>query len=219
LSFKQVAVHVKDNGIGMQADMLPRIFDLFTQADRSLDRSAGGLGIGLSLAHRLVTLHGGTIEARSAGPGQGSTFTVRLPMIDAPRTVAPTGPQRASATAPGGRVLVVDDNVDMATILSTMLRHKGYSVRTAHTGPEGLGIAQEWTPHIVLLDIGLPGLDGYEVARRLRILPSTAGMRLIALTGYGQDSDIILTREAGFDAHLVKPYDFADLEKLMLKER
>ncbi len=218
-SNKHVTVYVKDNGIGMQAEILPRIFDLFTQADRSLDRSAGGLGIGLSLAHRLVTLHGGTIEARSAGLGQGSTFTVRLPMIQAPHPSTPSEPQQTDAVAGGGRVLVVDDNVDMATILSSMLRHKGYTVRTAHTGPEGLAIAQEWPPRFVLLDIGLPGLDGYEVARRLRIHPSTADVRLIALTGYGQASDIVLTREAGFDAHLVKPYEFAELEKLMLEER
>lgn len=214
---QQVSVHVKDNGIGMQAELLPRIFDLFTQGDRSLDRSAGGLGIGLSLANRLVTLHGGTIQAESAGLGQGSTFTVRLPLVEAPRTSTPPVAQLQEPAASGGRVLVVDDNVDMATILSSMLRHKGYAVRTAHTGPEGLRIAQEWLPLIVLLDIGLPGLDGYQVARRLRVDPSTAGARLIALTGYGQQSDIALTREAGFDAHLVKPYAFDALEKLMLQ--
>ncbi len=216
-SEEQVCIKVKDDGIGMQAEMLPHVFDLFTQADRSLHRSSGGLGIGLSLAHRLVALHGGSITAESAGLGEGSTFTVKFPLIAAPDSVEPNEPVIQEAAVDGMRVLVVDDNVDMATILTSMLRHKGYTVRTAYTGPEGLRIAQEWAPRIVLLDIGLPGLDGYEVARRLRIDPDRSTTRLIALTGYGQGSDIALTREAGFDAHLVKPYSFDELEQLMLR--
>ncbi len=213
-----VTIHVRDNGIGMQPDLLPHVFDLFAQADRSLDRSAGGLGIGLSLAQRLVILYGGTIEARSAGPGFGSTFTVRVPLIDEPRKSDQPEVALTEPTSGGGRVLVVDDNVDMATIFTSMLRHKGYTMRTAYTGPDGSRIAKEWTPRIILLDIGLPGLDGYEVARRLRTDPATAGARSIALTGYGQQSDIDLTREAGFNAHMLKPYAFDALEKLMLQD-
>ncbi len=213
-----VTVQVVDNGIGIQAEMLPQVFELFTQADRSLHRSSGGLGIGLSLAHRLIMLHGGTITAHSDGLGMGSTFTVDLKMVDAPLTEPTAAPSPPEAKDDGTRVLVVDDNVDMATILTSMLRIKGYVVRTAYTGTDGLRIAKEWPPRIILLDIGLPGLDGYEVARRLRTDPTTAGARLIALTGYGQQSDMDLTREAGFDAHLVKPYAFDALEKLMLQE-
>lgn len=213
-----VLLHVSDNGIGIQEELLPRIFEIFTQADRSLDRSQGGLGIGLSLAHRLVVLQGGTLQARSAGLGLGSTFTVRLPLIQAPVTGEDDAAAHVEPAASGARVLVVDDNVDMVTMLTGLLQHKGYAVHTAHTGPDGLRIARQWLPRIVLLDIGLPGLDGYEVARRLRTDPATAGVRLIALTGYGKQADIALTREAGFDAHLVKPYAFDELEKLMLQE-
>ncbi len=242
-------LRVKDNGVGIDTELLPHIFDLFTQADRSLARSSGGLGIGLSLAQRLVDLHGGTIKAQSRGPGQGSEFTVKLPLIPTPVGVpesdqaAPItqlpGPEvvRASGRASGGaldavdpvRVLVVDDNVDLVTMLSAALRHKGYSVRSANTGPEGLRIALEWRPGIVLLDIGLPGLDGYEVARRLRADPVFAvpvdevvtgaekvvRMKLIAITGYGRDTDITLAREAGFDGHIVKPCDYEELERMM----
>lgn len=215
-----ISIAVSDNGIGIAPDMLSRVFDLFTQADRSLERSQGGLGIGLSLAHRLVELQGGSMRAASDGLGKGSTFTVRLPMVPGPTT----GASKPSTAQPhnqpqGSRVLVVDDNVDLVTMLSGSLRHKGYLVLCAYTGPEGLLAAEQWLPDIVLLDIGLPGLDGYEVARRLRKNPATAHARLIALTGYGQDSDIALTQEAGFDAHLVKPYAFDALEKLMRQPR
>ncbi|MEK6701794.1 MAG: ATP-binding protein [Planctomycetota bacterium] len=229
-------LRVVDNGVGLDKELLPRIFDLFTQADRSLDRAAGGLGIGLALAHRLVTLHNGTIEARSAGPGKGSEFTVTLPLIPTP-TPTPTSLPAAAMESAGveglgsadsphlARVLVVDDNVDSVTMLSGTLRHKGYTVRGAHTGPDAVTLALQWRPDIVLLDIGLPGFDGYEVARRLRAAPALAGvtaqgiarsrMKLIALTGYGQDADITLAREAGFDGHLVKPCDFDELERMM----
>lgn len=225
-------IRVRDNGVGIDQDLLPRIFDLFTQADRSLARSAGGLGIGLSLAHRLVTLHGGTIWAQSEGPGKGSEFAVRLPLIVAPLpagaevvlVVEEPRPQNVGSDGGAVRVLVVDDNVDLVTMLCGALRHKGFSVKWAHTGPEGLKLALAWAPDVALLDIGLPGLDGYEIARRLRaehVMKVEAGekravrMRLIAITGYGQDSDMALAREAGFDGHLVKPCDFEELEKMM----
>ncbi len=217
---------VRDNGVGIEEEMLRggRIFDLFTQADRSLDRSDGGLGIGLSLAHRLVELHGGAIEAHSppggavAGVG-GSEFIVRLPMVAPALAAAPPVLEGAGARSDGLRVLVVDDNIDLVIMLSNSLRQKGYNVQSAHTGPDGLSVAQMWRPDVLLLDIGLPGLDGYEVARRLRRDPQlgSAGkqMRMIALTGYGRASDRALAREAGFDGHLVKPVDFKDLEKMM----
>lgn len=245
---KQFALlRVGDNGVGIDQELLPRIFDLFTQADRSLARSAGGLGIGLALAHRLVTLHGGSIWATSAGPGMGSEFTVRLPLVPSPVALpetdglSPTGRSPLPGVVeahgePGSqvRVLVVDDNVDLVTMLCGTLRHKGYSVQSAHTGPDGLKIARQWQPDIVLLDIGLPGLDGYEIARRLRSDPAPRDprkqdelempgaplrMKLIAITGYGQDADIELAREAGFDGHMVKPCDFDELEKMMTAPR
>lgn len=222
-------MRVRDNGVGIEPDMLRggRIFDLFTQADRSLDRSEGGLGIGLSLAHRLVALHGGSIEAHSPplapeddtkGVG-GSEFIVRLPIVPPPRSAELGEPEGHATQSDGLRVLVVDDNVDLVLMLCTSLRQQGYSVQSAHTGPDGLSVALQWRPDVLLLDIGLPGLDGYEVARRLRIDPQlgSAGnkMRLIAITGYGRTADVALAREAGFDGHLVKPVDFKDLEKMM----
>jgi PAS domain S-box-containing protein len=215
-------VRVRDNGVGIDEKLLPQIFDLFTQADRSLDRAAGGLGIGLSLAQRLVALHGGSIEAHSPPDGQsrGSEFVVRLPLLPTP----PKQPTRQATVveqhnAAGVRVLVVDDSHDLVLMLGRTLRHLGYSVQNAYTGPDGLAAAVQWRPDIVLMDIGLPGLDGYEVARRLRSDPTLGKrgekMRLIALTGYGQLTDIALAREAGFDAHLTKPYELDELEELL----
>lgn len=211
-------VRVRDNGIGIESDMLRegRIFELFTQADRSLDHAAGGLGIGLSLVHRIVQLHGGTAEAQSDGPGKGSEFILRLPLVPEPGVQHSPPAEEPSGERPDGmRVLVVDDNIDACTMLSHALRGKGYGVQVAHTGPDGLRVAQQWRPDIVLLDIGLPGLDGYEIARRLRAEKTTSEMRVIAMTGYGRETDIKLAREAGFDAHLTKPFDFHEMEKLM----
>jgi len=213
-------VRVRDNGMGIEEKLLPRIFDLFAQAERSLDRSAGGLGIGLSLAHRLVDLHGGTIEAKSPPEGEtkGSEFIVRLPLMPAPDM---TPPQPATVHdihgGRGFRVLVVDDNVDACTMLSHFLRHQGYAVQTAYTGPAALQAALSWRPDAVLLDIGLPGLDGYEIARRLRREPATRNTRLVAITGYGQPGDVQLAREAGFDAHLLKPVAPSEVETLLAK--
>jgi PAS domain S-box-containing protein len=209
-------LRVRDSGIGIEAKLLPHIFDLFTQADRSLDRSQGGLGIGLSLVQRLVELHGGTVTAHSPGLKQGSEFVVRLPLVAAPGST-PSRPamKEVAADAKGRRVLVVDDNMDACTMLATLLRHEGYSVQMAHTGPAALEVAELWRPDVVLLDIGLPGLDGYEIARRLRAQPALRSMKLVALTGYGRDSDIQLAREAGFDAHHVKPGDLTDILKLL----
>jgi len=211
---------IRDNGEGIDEKLLPRIFDLFTQADRSLARSAGGLGIGLSLAHRLIDMHGGTIEATSDGPGTGAEFTVKLALMAAPPSEARAGPRDESVKTyrEGVRVLVVDDNIDLVMTLASSLRQKGYSVQSAYTGSDGLKVTQQWHPEIVLLDIGLPGLDGYEVARQIRAdeAKDLKNIRLIALTGYGREADITMAREAGFDAHLVKPFEFHELVKLMV---
>lgn len=209
-------LRVRDSGIGISAELLPRIFDLFTQAERSLDRSQGGLGIGLSLVQRLVELHGGTVTAHSAGLGQGSEFIARLPLAADP-VFAPAMPKADQITpgATGLRVLVVDDNVDGCTMLAHYLRHQGYAVQTAYTGPAALTVAEVWRPDVVLLDIGLPGLDGYEVARRLRADTVRTKTKLVAITGYGQESDVQLAREAGFDAHLLKPADSVELLNLL----
>jgi PAS domain S-box-containing protein len=221
---KFVQVRVRDNGIGIDKNLLPRIFDLFTQADRSLARSEGGLGIGLSLAHRLVELHGGTIEAHSPPPGRtvGSEFIVKLPLAASPFEATQVLQDQPAPNPNGMRVLVVDDNVDSVMMFASALRAKGYAVQSAYTGPDGLKVAQQWRPDIVLLDIGLPGLDGYEVARRLRTTPldgadrrKTFQGRIIAVTGYGRDRDIDRAREAGFDAHLAKPFELDELEQLM----
>lgn len=207
-------LRVRDSGIGIAPDMLPHVFDLFAQAERSLARTQGGLGIGLSLVQRLVVLHGGTVEARSAGPGQGSEFIVRLPIVLAPEA-QPEPPSPDDRSAKGLRVLVVDDNVDACTMLAAFVRLKGYGVQMAFTGPAALAAATNWRPDVVLLDIGLPELDGFELARRLRAEPALKAMKLIAVSGYGSERDMQVGREAGFDAHLVKPVDPAAVEKLL----
>jgi len=217
-----VRVLVRDDGIGIDAQFLPRIFDLFAQADHSLARSSGGLGIGLSVAQRMLKLHGGTIEACSPPPGaeRGSEFAIQLPIAKAPTEfVLPTRtPESAAVAREGIRVLVVDDHADQLLMLTTLLRRIGYSVQSASSGPDGLRVATQWRPDIVLLDIGLPGLDGYEVARRIRSSrdEELRRARLIAFTGYGSASETQRAREAGFDAHIVKPVSFEDLQKLLL---
>jgi PAS domain S-box-containing protein len=202
-----------DTGIGIPAEMLPRIFDMFTQLQPHRDRTLGGLGIGLSLATRLVELHDGTIEARSDGPGRGSTFIVRLPMASAageepdimPKEVHP--PEKC-------RVLIAEDNADAAEMMETMLAIKGYDVRVARDGTDAVAIAATFHPHIAFLDIGMPLMDGYEAARRIReILGSRVS--LIALTGWGQDDDKRRSREAGFDHHLTKPPEPEMVERLI----
>jgi PAS domain S-box-containing protein len=215
----QAVVTVRDDGAGISPTLLPHIFDLFVQEERSLARSQGGLGIGLTLVHSLVERHGGTIEAASEGPGRGSTFTVRLPLTES---------SEASGTAPdlvpvqradGGRpvrVLLVEDNLDAAEALSELLRMWGHEVEVAHDGVSALRAARTVEPDVVLLDIGLPGMDGYEVARELRAIPGLAAARLIALTGYGQESDRRRSSLAGVDHHLVKPVDLERLRALLI---
>jgi CheY-like chemotaxis protein/two-component sensor histidine kinase len=209
----KVAIRVRDTGVGIEPAMVPLVFDMFVQAGHSAESAQGGLGIGLSLVKTLVELHGGSVGVRSDGRGRGTEFVVRLPVLverpghrdeptvraDAPGT-RPKPPRR--------RVLVVDDNTDAATSLARLLsRIYGQEVRVAHDGPEALQAAEEFHPELVLLDIGMPGMDGYEVARQLRLRPGFEGTLLVALTGWGQESDRDRSREAGFDHHLVKPVD------------
>jgi CheY-like chemotaxis protein len=195
---------VTDTGIGITPDLLPRIFDLFIQGERSLDRSQGGLGVGLTLVRRLVELHGGRVAVHSAGRGAGSEFVVRLPRIASPRAAGPPAAAiRPPATA--RRVLVVEDNADAREMLRIVLEMAGHQVHEAPDGQAACEAAAQVGPEVVLVDIGLPGLDGYEVARRLRAGRCPA--RLIALTGYGQPEDRRRSVEAGFDAHLLKPVD------------
>jgi signal transduction histidine kinase/CheY-like chemotaxis protein len=205
----EAVVGVRDNGIGIPAEMLPQVFDLFTQVARTLDRSQGGLGIGLTLVRSLVELHGGSVRVVSEGPGQGSEFVVRLPALpaDLPRRDEQRAAERTPPTI-SHRILIVDDNVDSAESLAMLLGMTGHDARTAHDGPAALETALAFRPRVVLLDIGLPRMDGYEVARRLRQDPAHAGMTVIAMTGYGQEEDRRRSKEAGFDRHLVKPIDF-----------
>ncbi len=211
-----VVLSVRDSGIGIAADVLPHVFELFSQGPRSLDRSEGGLGIGLNLASKIVELHGGTIAAESAGPHEGSEFTVRLPAVAPPGEVRPDAPENQRESAKSRhRVLVVDDNVDAADGVTLLLEYAGYDTRAVYTGPDALEEAAHFKPAAVILDLGLPNMDGYEVARRLRRDPDQRHVALIALTGYGQASDRQRTQEAGFDHHVVKPGRPREVEHLL----
>jgi signal transduction histidine kinase/DNA-binding response OmpR family regulator len=201
---------VRDNGMGIEPSLLPNVFELFEQGTRTLDRGQGGLGVGLTLVRRLVELHNGGVEARSAGRGQGAEFIVSLPClseVQPAQAMAAGVPSQAKPGADGCRVLVVDDNLDAADTVAMFLRTERHVVLTANDGAQALACAASFAPEVVLLDIGLPGLDGYAVARSLRQLPVTRDALLIALTGYGQQSDRAKAREAGFNRHLVKPAD------------
>jgi len=210
-------IQVKDNGLGIAPSLLERVFDLFAQGERTLDRAEGGLGIGLTLARRLVALHGGTIRAESPGAGKGSTFTVRLPRLSL--ALGPVTTPETPAITPAKRkrsILVVDDNHDSAASIAIFLRLLGHQVDTEGTGPGALKRVNESAPpEIVVLDIGLPGMDGYEVARRIRAHPHGSAVRLYAMTGYGQEEDRQRSIDAGFDAHLVKPIVPSELAALI----
>jgi two-component system CheB/CheR fusion protein len=210
-----VVLRVRDTGIGIAPDTLPLIFKLFMQAERSLDRAQGGLGVGLTLVQKLVEMHGGTVEAISAGPGQGSEFTVRLPSESPQAVVVPPQGPAIAAPAPPRRVLVVDDNADAADIISMLLTHDGHQVRTAYTGTAALAATKGFTPDFVLLDVGLPDMDGYTVARTLRRRKKFEKVCIVAFTGYGQESDRQKAGAAGFDEHLVKPVEYARLQELL----
>jgi PAS domain S-box-containing protein len=214
---EEALIRVRDNGIGIDEAMLPRIFDMFAQVPASQRRSQGGLGIGLALARALVELHGGRIEAASAGPGKGSQFTVHLPVARVVRSGrASTAQPNVGVAAPHRRrVLIVDDNVDAAETLQMVVSTMGHEAETAHDGGAALEAARSRRPDIVLLDISMPGMDGFTVARRLRSEPGLRQIRVVALTGFGQQDDRRRTREAGFDDHLVKPVSPEDLRRLL----
>jgi CheY-like chemotaxis protein len=227
---QSVAIHVRDNGVGIEAELLPRVFELFTQGQRPLDRTDGGLGVGLALVHRIVSLHGGTVKAFSAGSGRGSEFVVTLPRErpaqpaeGATHTSQPEENLMTEAhTTPGGerqqkrrRVMVIDDNKDAAESMSMLFELWGHEVICAYDGRAALEAAAKYHPDAVFLDIGLPGMDGYEIAERLRELPESAHTVLVAITGYGQDDDRRRSREAGIDHHLVKPVAPETLQKLL----
>jgi signal transduction histidine kinase len=211
---REVAVTVRDNGLGISRDMLSRVFEIFTQVDRSIERTQGGLGIGLSIAKRLVEMHGGTIELASEGLGKGSAFTVRLPAriegsaSGGESTRVPDAPRRR-------RILVADDNHDAATTLAMILEMLGNEVRVAHDGEEAVSVAASFHPDAILLDIGMPRLDGYGACERIRLLPGTSATFIVALTGWGHDDDKERARAAGFDRHLVKPVDPAQLQAIL----
>jgi len=203
---RKATLTLVDTGVGIEAEVLPHIFDVFTQARQSLDRSQGGLGLGLSVVKGLLELHGGSIQAFSEGLGKGAAFTCELPW-EAELPALMEGATLASEARQPLRVLVVEDNRDAAESLRMLLELFGYGVTLAHTGPEGVAAAKAVLPDIVLCDIGLPGMDGFTVADTLRKTPETAAARLIAVTGYGEEEDRRRALAAGFDVHLVKPVD------------
>lgn len=217
---QEALIQARDNGIGLSADQLETIFALFVQVDNSLARSKGGLGLGLTLVKRLVELHGGRVEAQSEGIGKGSTFTVHLPTVNtAPEPTSTLAESRlesrTSADTPTQPILVVDDNADAAFTLSMFLKLKGYEVHTCHSGQSGLEATETLKPAVVLLDIGMPGMDGYETARAIRSQPWGLAVILIALTGYGGEADKQRTQAAGFNGHLVKPVDLDAIVTLL----
>ena len=211
---KSLELHVTDNGVGISAEMLPIVFDVFVQSRQTVDRSQGGLGLGLAIVRTMVELHGGSVEARSEGVGRGSEFVIRLPA--APASLRRKDHRRSSTpNAPGRavRALVVDDNPDAVSMLGDALRTFGYETRTASDGLAALAIAESFHPHVVLLDLGLPVMDGHEVAERLRALE--APPLTMAVTGYGQDADRARSAAAGFAAHFVKPVDLEELKNTL----
>lgn len=212
----EMVLRIRDNGVGIAPELLVQIFELFTQAERTLDRSQGGLGIGLAVAQKLVELHGGKIEAHSEGLGKGSEFIVHLPVLsnsmDESRVSSVAS---AKQSGEAWRVLVVDDNIDSADSIAMLLQLSRHQVRVAYSARKALETAAEYQPDIALLDIGLPEMNGYELARRMRQQSELKDMKLIAVTGYGQDSDRQRSQEAGFDYHLVKPVDSEKLEELL----
>ncbi|PCC71998.1 PAS domain S-box-containing protein [Nannocystis exedens] len=212
----EVSVVVRDDGIGIPRAALTSIFDMFSQIDRSIERSNGGLGIGLALVKGLVEMHGGTVTCDSAGPGMGSAFTVTLPVIEPqPPTASSGGPNGERDSSGGRRVLVVDDNEDSALTMAMMLRLLGHRVEMAHDGVAAVAAAESFRPELILMDMGMPRLNGYDATRQIRQQPWGAAMRIVALTGWGQESDRARSKEAGCDQHLVKPVPLAELKKLM----
>ncbi len=215
----QAVIRVRDNGIGIPKEMLQTVFEMFTQVDGALDRSHGGLGIGLALVRKLMEMHGGSVEARSKGIGRGSEFIVRLGLVNnlpaVAREPSPIPPSRNGPKAARRRVLIIDDNRDSADSLGMLMEFLDCEVRLAYEGLSGLEAAKEFQPNIVLLDIGMPGMSGHQVAQRLRQIPGCEKVLLIAQTGWGQEEDRLRSTEAGFDHHLVKPVDLNALTKML----
>ena len=209
-------VSITDTGVGIPPEMLPKIFEMFTQVDRTLEKSQGGLGIGLTLVKRLVEMHDGSVEARSEGHGMGSEFIVRLPVASMEKPMAnPTHVTQHAPQATALKVLIADDNEDSAMTLAMILKIMGSEVCTAHDGMEAVEVATAFRPDVILLDIGMPRLNGYEACRRIREQPWGEKIVLVALTGWGQDEDKRRSQEAGFTHHMVKPIDPAVLKKLL----
>jgi CheY-like chemotaxis protein/two-component sensor histidine kinase len=216
---EEIALSVRDSGIGLRAEDREAIFELFTQVDTSLARSGGGLGIGLTVVRQLVALHGGRIDVRSAGLGLGSEFIVHLPRATAAASQPPISSSPAPVAAPACRVLIVDDNTDAAESLAQLVRSWGHEVATAHNGPEALALSDHFGPEIGFLDIGLPGMTGYELAHHLRTRSRGRAPYLVAMTGYGRPEDRAAALEAGFDIHLVKPATVETLQALLANAR
>jgi signal transduction histidine kinase len=212
----QVVIRVRDNGAGITQDELPHVFQLFSQTDRRLERNTTGLGVGLALVRRLVEMHGGTVAANSEGAGRGTELIVRLPLLEPEHQTTPAeAPATSTAAAPSRRILVVDDNADAAEALALLLRLSGHEVETAFDGVEALRVAPAFSPDIVLLDLGMPRLDGYDTARSIRAEPWGKDVTLVAVTGWGQPKDRDRTLEAGFNAHLVKPVVTEELMRVI----
>jgi CheY-like chemotaxis protein len=213
-----LVLRVDDDGSGIAPEMLSRIFELFVQAPQTIERARGGLGLGLTIVQSLVRQFGGSVSAHSAGPGQGSQFVVRLPNVRASTGASPVPPSVEHPAAHAAlRVLVVDDNTDAREMLAEALQLQGHETHTAADAEAALAVATRVQPQLALVDIGLPGVDGHELGRRLHALPGLGALRLVALTGYGQASDRERSRDAGFEAHLVKPVDLAEIARLIQK--
>jgi CheY-like chemotaxis protein len=221
----QATVRVHDSGVGISSEILPYVFDMFVQADRSVARAHGGLGIGLSLVKRLIDLHGGDVEAFSAGVGQGSEFVVRLPLrmrVPQPDFIPPrpVQPNRSEARGPARRtVMVVDDNVDAAATLARLLSTSGHDVLVAHDGRSGIELGKTRELDAIVMDLGMPGMSGYSAARLIRADPQLSNVLLIALTGWHQEEARLESTEAGFDHHLVKPVELAVLEDVLMRPK